>query len=397
MESVLNEFNLLDNPYPYYSEIRALKDPIFLKHDTGTLSEGIWLFGRYHDAVEIFKETTKISTNVSAVRTPLFSTPFDKAMLMQDGADHLRLRRLVSSYFSTKYINRLESDVALISDRLITAFLKKSDIDLVSDFSEPLPLEIIAHMVGIPETDIPFIRSRSLMFAKGIDSYVAHETKQESRSATIDFANYLTHLIAWRKNHLDERADDLLSFLVQAERMGTISYDELISVVGFTLFAGHETTVNLIGNGLWLLLNNRDQWALLQRKPSLMSKALEEILRFESPQQRTSFRITKEPVEIAGRRFSPGEQLSVLIGSANRDETVFSDANCFNIQRSQNHHLAFGHGLHNCLGKHLARLEAKVAITKILQRCPDIRLQNTEATWRKLSFFRGLAELPARL
>ena len=287
--------------------------------------------------------------------------------------------------------------MALISDRLITAFLKKSDIDLVSDFSEPLPLEIIAHMVGIPETDISFIRSRSLLFAKGIDSYVAHETKQESLKATIDFSNYLTELIAWKQRHLDEPADDLLSFLVGAERLGKIKYDELIGVVGFTLFAGHETTVNLIGNGLWLLLNNLDQWELLQKNPLLVSKAVEEILRFESPQQRTSFRITAAPVEIAGMRFSPGEQLSVLIGSANRDDAVFTNANRFNIQREPNHHLAFGHGLHNCLGKHLARLEAKVALTKILQRCPAIRLQSPGATWRRLSFFRGLAELPAIL
>jgi len=164
-------------------------------------------------------------------------------------------------------------------------------------------------------------------------------------------------------------------------------------MTAFLLFAGHETTINLIGNGLWLLLSHPEQLQLLLEDSSLLPQAVEEILRYESPEQRTSFRIVLEPLEINGITMNPGDQIGVMIGSANHDEKEFENPELFDIQRKPNRHLAFGMGIHNCLGKTLARVEAQIAFAKLLEYLPALKLQETIPSWRKNSFFRGLKEL----
>jgi cytochrome P450 len=183
--------------------------------------------------------------------------------------------------------------------------------------------------------------------------------------------------------------------LNHANNQGLISDDELIAMVGFLIFAGHETTINLIGNGMNTLLRNQEQWQLLKNNPLLITSAVEEILRFESPEQRSSFRILKQNMTIAGHEVKAGEHIGVVIGAANRDAEVFSYPNQFDITRESNRHLAFGSGVHQCLGIHMAKLEAKIAIAAISQRMPDIRLLQDQPNWRRNSFFRGLETLPA--
>lgn len=396
MEQLSFHQDFFDNPYPYYKKIRASEKPIFLNHDTGTSSKGIWLFGGYQDAVEIFKEKEKISKNISAVRTKKFATPFDLAMLHNDGDAHLRLRRLVSKYFASIYLNELKKKIEFITDHLIAQLKEKSTIDLMRDFAEPLPLNVIASLLGVPIEDMPQLFAWSQLLADSFDSLIASSISTQHQQALSDFIHYIENLIYWKRSKQKKQSTDLISFLLSSESNGSLSHDELIGMVGFLLFSGHETTINLIGNSLWLLLSNPEQYTLLMENNRLLDSAIEEVLRFESPEQRSSFRIIYKPMTIADISFQPGQQIGIIIGSANRDETIFSNPDVFDIQRTPNKHLAFGLGLHNCLGKNLARIETRVGLKRILHLCPTIKLVNNSSPfWRKNSFFRGLKTLPA--
>ncbi len=389
----LNQPDFFQNPYPYYAHMRAAGKPFWLPQKT--TGDGVWLFSRYADALTIFWEVTAVSKNIRSIRAPGASTPFDLAMLHRDAPDHLRLRRLVASYFSMQYLGQLEPHITLVTDALIRDLQGKTEVDLMADFAEQLPMRVIAHMLGVPVNDLPQIRAWSLVLADGFDSLLASdEVLLNQKSAMLALLSYVEQLIVGKRQ---EPADDLISFLLHAEAEGKIRRDELIGMAGLLIIAGHETTVNLIGNGLWLLLSHPEQWALLQERPELMPNAVEEILRFESPVQRTSFRIAVEPMELAGMRLEPGQQLGIIIGAANRDEAEFPDPDRFDIQRTPNRHLAFGMGLHNCIGKGLARVEARVALGRMLALCPAPHLLNEQPQWRKNSFFRGLEALPARI
>jgi len=390
--------DFFSNPYPYYKEIRESKRPFFLKHDTGTLTDGIWFFGGYNDSVEIFKEQKRISKNISAVRKKKIATPFDLAMLHQDGEDHLRLRRLVAKYFASTHIKTFSKKIETCASKLISTFKKNSSIDLIADFSEPLPLNIISSLIGIPIDDMPQIRAWSKKLVDSFDSILASSKTSTSNKAMNDFMTYIEQLLCSRQNESKKNSDDFIHYLISAQSNEKISKNEVVGMIGFLLFAGHETTINLIGNGLWLLLSHYDQFTLLKQKPELINSAIEEILRFESPEQRSSFRIVSQPLSIAGMSFEPGQQIGTIIGSANRDGSIFPEPDVFNIQRTPNNHLAFGLGLHNCLGKFLARLEAKIALTCIHQLCPTLQLERPNAPdWSKNSFFRGLKTLMVKI
>jgi cytochrome P450 len=388
----LNQPDFFQNPYPFYEEIRANQAPFWLAHNQKTSSAGVWLFGGYEEAVAIFKETTAISKNLRAVRPAGTSTPFDLAMLHQDAPDHLRLRRLVSGYFSAGFLKRLEPRVNAIANELLAALSKQPDIDMVRDFAEQLPLRVIGELIGLPPTDLAQVRAWSVLLGDGFDSVMAtDEVLARQRDALTAYLAYIEALLARPKRIPD---GSLLSDLIVSEAKGELSREELIGMVSFLLFAGHETTINLIGNGLWLLLSHPDQLKMLKRDPALLPGAIEEILRFESPEQRTSFRIAVEPIEVAGVRLEKGQQLGVIIGSANRDASVFDNPDVFDIRRTPNRHLAFGLGLHHCLGAQLSRMEAKVAFQQVLRHFPSLQLATGGVTWRQNSFFRGLEALP---
>ena len=391
----LNQPDFFQNPYPFYEKIRAAQAPFWQAYEQQTSNSGLWLFGGYEDAVEIFKETTAISKNIRAIRPAGSSTPFDLAMLHQDAPDHLRLRRLVAGYFSAGILKRLEPRVDAIANELLTALRKQSEIDMLRDFAEQLPMRVIAELIGLPPADLPMIRAWSVMLGDGFDSLTAtDEVLARHRNALAAYLAYIELLLARPKGIPD---DCLLSYLIDCQAKGELNREELIGMVSFLLFAGHETTINLIGNGLWLLLNHPAQLKMLVRDPSLLPGAIEEILRFESPAQRTTFRIAVEPMEVGGVRLEKGQQIGVIIGSANRDAAVFENPDTFDIMRTPNRHLAFGLGLHHCLGAHLSRMEAKLAFQQVLSQFPALRLAGDSVTWRKNSFFRGLEALPVRI
>lgn len=245
--------------------------------------------------------------------------------------------------------------------------------------------------MGIPISDMSKIREWIVDIGNGFDTLTANEViKQKQRQAMLDFLDYIRAII---KDEDEISNKTVLYSLIQAKKEGQLNEDELLSMVGFVFLSGHETTISLIGNGLWLLLSHPEQWELLIKEPDMISQAIEEILRFESPLQRSSFRIVTETVNINGNVMQPGDQISVVIAAANRDENIFVNPNRFDIRRDVNPHIAFGLGVHNCVGKQLARIEARIAFERIIARLPHMKLQSTIPIWRRNTFFRSLDEL----
>jgi pimeloyl-[acyl-carrier protein] synthase len=397
MRLSLDHPDFFQNPYPFYEKIRETGRPYWIPADRDIDSKGTWFFWRYSDALEIFKLAGGVSKNIVRVRDAGKSSVFDVNMLNMDGESHLRLRRLVKDYFSTGHVRRLEPYIESAADDLVRNLLQKdSPPDLVPDFAEQLPLRVIASLVGIPLEDMSRVRAWSLAVSPAFDSIQSSdEALTSNKQANLrEFIDYIEDLIAARSNTPD---DSMLSYLIKAGKQGVITRNELLGMTAFMVFAGHETTINLIGSGLWLLLSHPEQWELLQNRKDLIPNAVEEILRFESPTQRSTFRIATEPVEIGGFPVEPGQQLGVIIGAANRDGDEFRNPGVFDIQRNPNRHLAFGFGIHNCLGKTLARAEARIALSTVLEQAPMLQLVDRAPQWRKNSFFRGLESLPARL
>ncbi|KYJ87043.1 cytochrome P450 [Sulfurovum riftiae] len=384
--------DFLENPYPYYKKLRALDNPIWVPQaaEMPSSSKGIWFFSRYDDAVTILKQSISISNDVSKVRSESETNPFFMHMLNRDGTDHARLRGLVSKFFSVRYIKSIESHMAKVVEDLLDTIETKKTVDLISDFAEQVPFGVIANIIGIPVTDMPKIREWIILIGDGFDTMlITEDIIKKQQQALLDFLKYLRHLIK------DEQFDkeSMLYSLLQAKEEGEINEDELIGMVGFILGAGHESTIGLIGNGLWLLLSHPEQWQLLVKRPDLIPQAIEEALRFESPLQRSNFRIAEKDIDINGFKVKSGEQISVIIAAANHDENIFDDAESFNILRNPNPHIAFGVGIHNCLGKQLARIEVRIAFEKLIARFPNMKLQSTVPKWRRNTFFRALNEL----
>ncbi|MCV6588635.1 MAG: cytochrome P450 [Marinobacterium sp.] len=386
----LLHLDLIDNPYPAYAEMRKKESPAFLPYSKGT-EGGIWLFSRYDDCLSIFKQTTTVSKQIRPYRPSKAQTPFDLHMLNQDGKRHLFLRRLVAHYFSAK---SLQSYTPLIKEttlELINEIKPKDMFDFMTDFAEPLPLLTISRIVGFPTEDIPEIRRLSIIFCDLFDSTIqCPDSQKKSVEALKIFIDYINRLIN-NHSHIDDGS--MLSFLITTQKSGEITKDELIAMIGLLLFAGHETTVSLLGSGLWLLLTHSTEWEKLKNNPSLSSSAVEEMLRYESPEQRSSFRVAKESFSVNGYSISPGQHIGAIIGAANRDESIFTDAGTFNISRTPNKHLAFGIGQHHCIGKTLARNQAIIAFDALQQQLPDIQLITDKPNWRKNSFLRSLSSL----
>jgi len=382
--------DFLDDPYPFYARLRASTGPCWLPHRQETSSGGLWLFSRYQEAQQIFTSTQGTTMEISAIRSPGTGTPFDRIMLHRDNEDHLRLRKLVAGYFSAAAVDRLKPRIVAVAQELLASLQDQQEFDFVAAFADPLPLRVIAALVGVPEADMARVRVWSQAISAGIDSRISDpQVRTAQKLAMQEFFAYIDGLVEASRARPD---DSLLGYLVQSpgERL---DHGELAGMLAFLLFAGNVTTISLISNAVWLLLSNPAQWQLLQAQPELVNGAIEETLRFESPQQRTSFRLATESLVINGHTLEAGQQFGVIIGSANRDEAVFERADEFDICRKPNRHLAFGTGVYNCLGKTLARLEAQVALQVLLERMPDLALLDTRAHWRHNSFFRGLERL----
>ncbi|WP_431901712.1 cytochrome P450 family protein [Nonomuraea sp. bgisy101] len=311
-------------------------------------------------------------------------------MLMADPPDHTRLRRLVQKAFTPRRIEELRPRVQQITDELIDAF-SGDRIELIDAFAFPLPIIVICELLGIPDADRADFRRWSGAL---VNPAVTEELAAQRDEAGTALRAYFTGLIAERRA---TPTDDLVGALVTSTEL---SEQELLSTLALLLIAGHETTVNLIGNGMLALLRNRDQLDLLRAKPELLPNAVEEFLRYDAPVERGTFRTALEDLEIAGTHIPKGSFVHVSIGAAGRDPRAFERADTLDIERSDNRHVAFGHGIHFCLGAPLARMEGQIAFGSLLGRLPNIALgcEEKELSWRfSGSILRSLSALPVTI
>ncbi|MEU4331713.1 cytochrome P450 family protein [Nonomuraea dietziae] len=308
-------------------------------------------------------------------------------MLMSDPPDHTRLRRVVSKAFTPRRIERLRPRVQAITDELIDAF-EGDTVELIDAFAFPLPIIVICELLGVPDRDrADFRRWSGALVTPAVNEELARSRDEASDALRA----YFTRLIAERRA---APTDDLVGVLVTSDEL---SEREVLSTLALLLIAGHETTVNLIGNGMLALLRNPDQLDLLRAKPELLPNAVEEFLRYDAPVERATFRIALEDMEIAGTPIPKGSFVHISIGAAGRDPKAFDRAESLDVAREDNRHVGFGHGLHFCLGAPLARMEGQIAFGSLLARLGDIRLAcpEEELSWRfSGSILRSLAALP---
>jgi len=315
----------------------------------------------------------------------------DLHMLNSDPPDHERLRRLVNKAFTARRVERLRPRITAITAELLDDMSTREQVDLLASFAFPLPITVICELLGVPVADRDDFRTWS---ATIVSDTATPEVFQAHATAMI---RYFIALMAAKRH---EPADDLLSALIAARDEGDrLSENELVSMAFLLLVAGHETTVNLIGNGVLALLLNPAELARLRAEPSLIGGAVEELLRHENPVNNATFRCAAEPVEIGGARISRGDPVLVALSSANRDPSRFGDPDRLDLGRDTSGHLAFGHGIHYCLGAPLARLEAEIAFSHLLARFGSMRLAVPAGSlrWRPSTLIHGLESLPVRL
>jgi len=361
----------------------------------------IWFVTRYDDVVELLTDNERFVVDPKLALTPaeleahLADLEADERasenLLAKDGDDHRRLRRLVTKAFTPRIVEQLRPRIQQIADDLIDEVEARGNMELVDDFAFPLPITVIAELLGVPVED----RERFRVWSSNVVMpALTPEDRELARRRGDEFIAYLDDLFAQRRA---APTDDLVSALVQAEDGGdTLSENELSSMVILLIVAGHETTVSLITNAVHALLSHPDQLAELRADPALMPSAVDELLRFDSPVERTITRLVARDTELGGRRLERGAFVIAVIGSANRDASQFPDPEKLDLGRAENRHVGFGRGPHYCLGAPLARLEAEIALGTLLRRLPGLRLAITEDDlyWRPIPLFRSLAELP---
>jgi cytochrome P450 len=383
------------DPYPAYDRWRR-SGPV---HRIVLAGGGeAWLVTRYEDARQVLNDPrmSKIPPGVRGAALPddVGSAIFHH-MLSADPPDHTRLRRLVSAAFTARRIEALRPRIQQISDDLLDDLRDgvpgATTVDLIDAYAFPLPIQVICELLGVPAADRDRFRAWSNVIVGG-PAYAA-----QMPAAFGGLVAYIRALLEVRR---EEPGDDLLSGLIEVrDREDRLSENELSAMVFLLLIAGHETTVNLIGNGTMLLLADRSRWERVRADRALLPTAIEEFLRYEGPVATATARFTTEPVEIGGERLPAGATVLVGLSSANRDERRFESAGDLVLDREQNAHLAFGHGIHYCLGAPLARLEAEIAFTGLLDRFPGLRLAAPaeELSWRPGLLLRGLFTLPVTL
>jgi cytochrome P450 len=315
-------------------------------------------------------------------------------MLFQDPPDHTRLRGLVSKAFTPRAVEILRNEIAGIVEQLLDKVKGEQTFDLMATLAYPLPVLVICELLGVAEQDRYRFGAWSRALGEGFDNMSNQdpEVLRRGNEAAAGLTEYFLELVEARRK---EPRDDLLSGMIAAEEKGDrLSEDELLATCVLLFFAGHETTVNLIGNGTLALLRNPDQAELLRKRPELLPNAVEELLRYDSPVQRTGRTVISD-VEIGGLSLHPGQRVNLLIGAANRDPRQFPDPDRLDVTRGNAaQHLSFASGIHYCVGAPLARLEAQLAIGALLRRYPHLRVATDRPRWRRTFVLRGLESLP---
>ncbi len=368
------------DPYPTYERLRA-EAPVH-QSETGT-----WFLSRYDDCSFVLRDPQfRSGTASTGAETPL--SLLSNSMLFMDPPEHTNLRGLVMKAFTPRAVDALAARIDAIVDGLLDGV--GSEFDLIGDFAYPHPVAVICEMLAIPHPDRDGFRDASRDLAGVVDIVPDLQTAVRGSDAAAFLIDYFRDLVPKRRS---DPGDDVLSELIAAEEDGrTLSTEQLLATCVQLLFAGHETTQNLIGNGMLALMRNRPQLDLLRRDATLTRGAVEELLRYDSPAQ-IAGRWTTTDVTIGGVDMPADSPVIALIGSANRDDDAFDNAGALDVTRQPNTHLTFGAGVHFCLGAPLARLEGRIALDAIARRFPSIDVAG-EPVWRKTYVLRGLETLP---
>jgi len=379
------------DPYPTYHRLRA-EDPV---HHSAL---GFWVLTRYADVIAMLRDPRLVKEPIAAFVAARFGMAVPPglglSMLDRDPPDHTRLRGLVSKAFTPKALEALRPHIRQIVDGLLAKVEGKGEMDLIEEFAYPLPVRVICEMLGVPVADHERFKGWGLDIARGLDAIMLppdSEVARRSMAGRHALAGYFRELIAERRAAPRE---DMLSALIAAEEAGDkLNEDELLATCLLLLVAGHETTVNLIGNGSLALLRHPGELRRLRENPGLIGSAVEELLRYDGPVQRTA-RIPSENVTLGGVTIPKGEMVMPFLGAADRDPAQFPDPDRLDITRADNRHIAFGMGVHFCLGAPLARMEGQIAINAMLQRLPKLALATDRPEYRESLTLRGLKALP---
>ena len=381
------------NSYATFAQMRKF-DPIIQQVGLNGKTP-IWFFTNYDDVNNLLRDK-RLVRDEKLARPPeqqYQASPLEELinnhMLNKDGEDHRRLRNLVSQAFTPRRVEELEPRIQSLADELIDQVVSQGEMDIIANYSAQLPTIVILEMLGVPIEDRDKLREWSRIFIEvgSQESFIQHANA---------FVGYLRNLFEERRQNPQ---DDLISALIQAEEEGDkLSEEELFSTLVLLIIAGHETTMNLIGNAVLALLQEPDKLAELKAKPELMKQAVEEFLRYDAPVERALFRMVAEDMHYKGFDLKRGEAVILIIGSANRDEKHFDEADSLVLNRQSNQHLSFGKGIHYCLGAPLARLEAGIGLNSLIQRLPNLRfaVSVSELQWRNSPGFKGLTRLPVR-
>ena len=383
------------NPYPVYAQMRQ-EVPVY-KTPYYEMGANPWLLTRYDDCVTLQKDP-RFTKNFERINGPgtseqQMAAAINRHMLFTDPPDHTRLRSLVHQAFTPRMISAMNDRVQTIADELLNNLEGVGEFDLIKEYAFPLPIIVISELLGVPQEDREQFRRWSQTMvndgAKGINP-------EAVGTAALEFILYFSDMFERRRA---EPQDDLISGLVQVEEAGDkLDGQELISMVFLLLIAGHETTVNLIGNGTLALLQHPDQMQFLKDDPSLIKSAIEEMLRYEGPVSATTMRWALEDVEWHGQVIPAGDMVLASLASADRDPEVFENPDVFDIRRTPNRHIAFGQGIHYCLGAPLARMEGAIALNTLLRRLPNLEsaVDIHDVEWNPSILLRGMARMPVR-
>lgn len=385
--------SFLDNPYPLYHALRE-NDPIH------RCADGSYFLTRYADVAGIYRDKRFISDKKGEFR-PKFGDSWlyvhhTTSLVFNDPPLHTRVRRLITGALTPRALAALEPQLVRLIDRLLDAAADKGEIDLIEDYAAAIPVEVIGDLLGVPRADRGPLRGWSLAILGALEPVITPEQAALGNKSVEDFRSYLIDLVAARRRNMGDPESDVLSRLIAGEADGSkLTEEELLQNCIFLLNAGHETTSNLIGNGIAALMDNPGELARLRADPALIKPAVEEFLRYESSNQLGN-RSTAEDVTLSGVFMPKGTRVTLCIGAANRDPEQFPDPDRLDISRHPNRHLAFGGGVHACAGMSLARMEGQIAIGRMVQRFRTIEPAGPFIRGGRARF-RGFASYPLRV
>jgi len=385
--------DFIDDPYRLYALLRRY-DPVHV------LENGSVLLTRYDDVVQMYRDARASSDKKLEFKPKFGDTPLYEhhttSLVFNDPPLHTRVRRLMMGALNQRAIARMEADVTALVDRLLERMAMQRSVDLIDDFAAQIPVEVIGNLLQVPRGERGPLREWSLAILSALEPAPGADVLERGNAAVRGFVDYLQTLVADRRKRPLDYESDVLTRLILGEVDGErLSEKELLHNCIFLLNAGHETTTNLIGNGMHALLIHRSELERLQAEPQLLASAVEELLRFESPLQLNN-RVTTAALQLGGRTFDAGTFITLGVGAANRDGAQFPEPDRLDVGRKPNRHLAFGHADHACAGMNVARLEARIAIGRLVARFKKVDLAGAPERDRRVRF-RGFRHLAVRL